>query len=73
MWCLARGASFITGEESLLMPRGLEDKVFAWMFGVVVLVIVIADTTLICVLFSIPYSPKWLMSVMSFHWPSLSG
>jgi hypothetical protein len=55
------------------MPRGLEDKVFAWMFAVVILVIVIADITLIWVLFSLPYSPKWLMSVMSFHWPFLSG
>ena len=70
---MARGASFITGQEDLLIPRGLEDKVFAWMFAVVILVIVIADTTLIWVLFSLPYSPKWLMSVMSFHWPFLSG
>jgi hypothetical protein len=57
---------FITGQEDLLMPRGSEDKIFAWMFAGVIFAIAIGDIALIWVLFWLPNSPEWLTSL---RWP----
>jgi hypothetical protein len=47
-----------------------EGKVFALMFGGMILAVIILDAAFIWVLFSYPNSPEWLTSLMR---PFLSG
>jgi len=45
------------------MPRALEEKFFPWVFGGVVLAVVILDVALIWVLFLHPNSRELVMSL----------
>jgi hypothetical protein len=61
-WCVARGGVHL-GKEVLVIPRGLEEKFFPWVFGGVVLAVVILDVALIWVLFLHPNSRELVMSL----------
>jgi hypothetical protein len=58
----ARGGVHL-GKEVLVMPGALEEKFFQWVFGGVVLAVVILDVALIWVLFLNPNSRELVMSL----------
>ena len=58
----ARGGVHLR-KEVLVMPRALEEKFFPWVFGGVVLAVVILDVALIWVLFLHPNSRELVMSL----------
>ena len=60
---VCRGGGVHLGKEVLVMPRALEEKFFPWVFGGVVLAVVILDVALIWVLFLNPNSRELVMSL----------